>query len=123
MQTLVYHTIPYRPRTIDTVKENARVATTDITACSIVFTCSSNRKHINLNICVASVTPYDTGLMGHPVYVICGNVRPLSFRRFWVGFSVEFPALLPCFQRTRGTGRVHDLLNGNRYESIEKNTR
>jgi hypothetical protein len=87
-------------------------------ACSIVFTCSSNRKHINLNICVASVTPYETGLTGHAVYVICGNVRPLSFRRFWVGFSVEFPALLPCFQRTRGTGRVHDLLKGDRCESM-----
>jgi len=92
-------------------------------ACSIVFTCTSNRRHINLNICFASVTPYETGLMGHPIYVICGIVRPLNFSCFWVRFSIEFPALLTRFQRTRGTDRVHDLLKGNRYESTEKNTR
>ena len=76
-----------------------------------------------MNISFACVIHYASALMGHPVYVIQGNVRPLRFPCFWVRFSVEFLALLPRFHRTRGTGRVHDLLKGNRYESVEKNTR
>jgi hypothetical protein len=126
MQTLVYHT---GPRTTDTVKENIaellqtphiRLDVCDV-ACSIVFTCSSNRRHIDLNICFAKCCSLWDWTCGTPG--ICYMRKCKAFSCFWVRVSIEFPALLPCFQRTRGTGRVRDLLKGNRYESIAKNIR
>lgn len=90
--------VPYRPTSVPLTplrKTSAELLQTshirlnvcDV-ECSILFTCSSNRRHIDLNICFASVAPYETGLVGHPVYVICGNVRP--FRASGFGFQLNF---------------------------------
>jgi len=75
-------------------------------SCSIVSTCASNRREINLNICFASAFPYKIELKRYPVH----TPKSLTLRRLmsYIYIYMEHPFLmfLDHTQRRSTVGRT-----------------